>query len=260
MCCKRNTKEECNTIYLTGDTHGDFQRLGNKHLPQCKETTRDDYMIICGDFGGLWAGNAHDRYWLDWLNEKPFTTLFVDGNHENFDLLNAQPEKHWNGGRVHEVRENVLHLMRGQIFTFGGRTWFTMGGAASHDIQDGILDPADPDFEQQYWLMRRMRAMFRVKGHSWWQEEMPNDQEYAEARSNLERINWKVDYILTHCAPSHIVRKIDPSYGTDQLTDFLEMVSQRCQFSYWFFGHYHDNKIIDDRYVLQWEQFSKLEF
>ena len=149
--------------------------------------------------------------------------------------------------------------MRGQIFTFSGRIWFTMGGAASHDIQDGILDPADPDFERQYWRMWRMRAMFRVKGHSWWQEEMPNDQEYAEAQSNLERINWKVDYILTHCAPSHIVRKIDPSYGTDQLTDFLKMVVQRCQFSYWFFGHYHDNKIIDDRYVLQWEQLSRLE-
>lgn len=94
------------------------------------------------------------------------TTLFVDGNHENFALLNALPEKHWNGGRVHEVREHVLYLMRGQVFTFGGLTWFTMGGVASHDIQDGILDPADPDFERQYWLMRRMRAMFRVKGVS----------------------------------------------------------------------------------------------
>ena len=48
------------------------------------------------------------------------TTLFVDGNHENFALLNALPEKHWNGGRVHEVREHVLYLMRGQVFTFGG--------------------------------------------------------------------------------------------------------------------------------------------
>ena len=246
-------------IYLTGDTHGDFQRLGNKQFPQCKEMTRDDYVIICGDFGGLWDGGSRDRYWLDWLNEKPFTTLFVDGNHENFDLLNAQPQKRWNGGWVHEVRENVLHLMRGQVFTFCDRTWFTMGGAASHDIQDGILDPADSDFERQYWLMRRMRAMFRVKGHSWWQEEMPNDQEYAEALRNLETANWKVDCILTHCAPSHIARKIDPSYGTDQLTDFLEMVSQRCQFSYWFFGHYHDNKIIDSKYILQWEQLSRLE-
>ena len=151
------------------------------------------------------------------------------------------------------------HLMRGQVFTFGGLTWFTMGGASSHDIRDGILDPKEPDFEQRYWLLRRMRAMFRVKGVSWWAEEMPNSQEYADALSSLDRMNWKVDCILTHCGPSSIVRKIDPSYGSDQLTNFLDMVNQRCQFIYWFFGHYHDNRIIDDRYILQWEQISGLE-
>lgn len=89
---------------------------------------------------------------------------------------------------------------------------------------------------------------------------MPNAKEYAEALSNLARDNWMVDCILTHCAPSNIVRKIAPGYGTDQLTDFLEMVSQRCCFSYWFFGHYHDNMIIDDKYILQWKQISELEF
>ena len=142
-------------IYITGDTHGDFQRFGSKYFPQQKEMSREDYVVIAGDFGGLWDGSQKDQYWLDWLNKKPFTTLFVDGNHENFDLLNTLPEKEWNGGRVHVVREHVLHLMRGQVFNFGGLTWFTMGGAASHDIQDGILDPADPDFEHWYWLMRR---------------------------------------------------------------------------------------------------------
>ena len=131
-------------IYITGDTHGGFQRFGSKYFPQQKNMGREDYMIVTGDFGGLWDGSPKDQYWLDWLEEKPFTTLFVDGNHENFDLLNTLPERQWNGGRVHVVREHVLHLMRGQVFTFGGLTWFTMGGASSHDIQDGILDPADP--------------------------------------------------------------------------------------------------------------------
>lgn len=141
-------------IYITGDTHGDFQRFGSKYFPQQKEMSREDYVVIAGDFGGLWDGSQKDQYWLDWLNKKPFTTLFVDGNHENFDLLNTLPEKEWNGGRVHVVREHVLHLMRGQVFDFGGLTWFTMGGAASHDIQDGVLDPAAPDFEHRYWLMQ----------------------------------------------------------------------------------------------------------
>ena len=118
-------------IYITGDTHGGFQRFGNKYFPPQKHMSREDYVIITGDFGGLWDGGPKDWYWLDWLSGKPFTTLFVDGNHENFDLLNALPEKEWHGGRVHEVRENILHLMRGQVFTFGGLTWFTMGGASS---------------------------------------------------------------------------------------------------------------------------------
>ena len=60
-------------------------------------------------------------------------------------------------------------------------------------------------------------------------------------------------------------RRILRVYGTarremqEQLTDFLETVNQRCQFTYWFFGHYHDNRIINDRYILQWEQISGLE-
>ena len=221
-------------IYITGDTHGDFQRFGSKYFPQQKEMSREEYVVIAGDFGGLWDGSQKDQYWLDWLNKKPFTTLFVDGNHENFDLLNTLPEKEWNGGRVHVVREHVLHLMRGQVFDFGGLAW--------------------------YWLMRRMRSMFRVKGVSWWAEEMPSQAEYQEALANLERVNWTVDCVLTHCAPSGVVQEINPSYGTDELTDFLEMVSQRCKFAYWFFGHYHENRIIDQKYILQWEKISELGF
>ena len=99
-------------IYITGDTHGGFQRFGSKYFPQQTQMGRNDYMIICGDFGGLWDGGQKDQHWLDWLAEKPFTTLFVDGNHENFDLLNALPEKEWHGGRVHEVRENLPTTFR----------------------------------------------------------------------------------------------------------------------------------------------------
>ena len=85
-------------------------------------------------------------------------------------------------------------------------------------------------------------------------------EDYNEALANLERAGWAVDCILTHCAPSSIVKKLDPGYGTDQLTDFLETVRRRCQFAWWFFGHYHRNQIVDERYILQWEQISELEF
>ena len=247
------------SIWVTGDTHGDFQRFTTKNFPQLKGMDREDCMIITGDFGGVWAGKQTDGRKLDWLEDKPFTTLFVDGNHENFDLLNSYPEQEWHGGKVHVVRPHVFHLMRGQVFEIGGLTWFTMGGAASHDIQDGILDPAKPGFERRYWALRRMNAMFRVLGHSWWPEEMPSEAEYTEAKANLERTGWCVDCVLTHCAPTSGTTALDPSYQPDRLTDFLEMVRNRCQFRRWFAGHYHTNQIIDERFVIQWEQISQLE-
>ena len=244
-------------IYITGDTHGNYSRFKTEYFPQQEKLGRGDYMIVCGDFG-VWDETAESNRSLDWLNSLPFTTLFVDGNHENFDLLERFPQEEWNGGKVHRVRENILHLMRGQVFTICGTTFFTMGGAASHDIQDGILDPDAPDFERKYKMLQRRNACFRVKGLTWWAEEMPSDEEYVEALTNLEKVGWRVDCILTHCCPTSMAKKISARSKADRLTDFLEEVLLRCNFDFWFFGHYHDNQMIDERFMLQWEQISEL--
>ena len=248
------------SVYITGDTHGGFQRFGSKYFPQQKNMGREDYVIVTGDFGGLWDGSPKDQYWLDWLEEKPFTTLFVDGNHENFDLLNALPERPWNGGRVHVVREHVLHLMRGQVVTFGGLTWFTMGGASSHDIQDGILEPDDPDFEEKFQQLEQRGALFRVNRRSWWAEELPSEAEYLEARANLARVHWNVDYIISHCCPSSIQDVFSGGmFKKDALTEFFDEVRQKCTFQYWFFGHYHSNMVIEKRYAMLYEQIIRLK-
>ncbi len=87
---------------------------------------------------------------------------------------------------------------------------------------------------------------------------LPSDAEYAEAEAALEKAGWSVDCLLTHCGPSSIARRLgycDP----DRLTESLEMVRRRCRFDWWFFGHYHDNRIIDNRYVLQWKHITRLE-
>ena len=107
-------------IYATGDTHGNFQRFAPEHFPEQVRMTKEDYMIICGDFGGVWDGGKKDERNLDWLEELPFTTLFVSGNHENFDLLRKYPTEEWNGGKIQRIRPHVIHLMRGQVFDLQG--------------------------------------------------------------------------------------------------------------------------------------------
>lgn len=50
------------SVYITGDTHGGFQRFGSKYFPQQKNMGREDYVIVTGDFGGLWDGSPKDQY------------------------------------------------------------------------------------------------------------------------------------------------------------------------------------------------------
>jgi hypothetical protein len=61
-------------IWITGDTHGDFRRFATGSFPQQKRMSRDDYVIITGDYGGIWDGSPRETYWLNWLEEKPFTS------------------------------------------------------------------------------------------------------------------------------------------------------------------------------------------
>ena len=134
-------------IYITGDTHGDVRRLNATSFFEQKEMTKDDYVVILGDFGLVWdwrGESREERNWLNWLEDKPFTTLFIDGNHENHDRLNDMEVEDWHGGKVHKIRPTVLHLMRGQVFNIDSKKIFTFGGASSHDIKDGILEPGDP--------------------------------------------------------------------------------------------------------------------
>ena len=93
--------------------------------------------------------NKEETMLLDWLDCKSFTTLFVDGNHENFDRLYDYPVENWHGGKVHKIRPSVIHLMRGQVFDIDDRSIFTFGGASSHDIDGGILEPDDPDYKKK---------------------------------------------------------------------------------------------------------------
>ena len=196
-------------IYVTGDCHGNFRRFQSEYFPEQANMTKDDTVIIAGDCGGVWFGDSRDDETLDWLERLPFTLAFVCGNHENYDALERYPVDDWHGGKVHRVRPHVLHLMRGQIFELEGYRFFTMGGAKSHDIEDGILEPDAPDFERRLMMLQRKpRARYRVNHISWWAQELPSDKEYAEARRNLDAVGWQVDYIITHCLPP-----ASPSWG-----------------------------------------------
>ena len=242
-------------IYITGDTHADFRRFSSQYFED-----KECYVIICGDFGGIWDNSKTEKYWLDWLEKKKFTILFVDGNHENFDLLNAFPVTEWNGGKVHIIRKNIIHLMRGQVFTIEGIRFFTFGGGQSHDIQAGILDRSDPDFSSKRKRLDRERALYRINHESWWKEELPSEEEMAEGLANLDKVGNQVDFVISHSAPSSIVDILSRGfYAHDILTDYLEKIKERISFKTWFLGHYHETQMIGQKFVMLYESVVDLQ-
>ncbi len=248
-------------IYITGDTHAEFNRFNMENFPEQKEMTKDDYVIICGDFGDVWdyrGESKHDRHWLDWLEARSFTLLFVDGNHENFERIYEYPVKDWHGGKVHEIRPHVLHLMRGQVFEICGKKIFTFGGASSHDISGGILEVDDPDFKKKKKKLDVDWIPYRVNHVSWWEQELATEEEMEEGKGNLRKHDYTVDYIITHCCSSRTQSLIAEGYKSDRLTDYLEYIKNHANYELWFFGHYHDNRKVNDKEILLYEQILRI--
>lgn len=215
-------------IYITGDTHGsiDVRKLLDKNF--IRKATSNDYLIICGDFGFIWNRKKADhkeKSWLSWFDKQKYTTLFVDGNHECFPRLQQFEEKIWNGGKVHVISDKVMHLMRGQVYEIEGNTFFTMGGATSHDRGPAVGDTKS------------------VIGKSWWPEEIPNQAEMEEGLENLKKHNNQVDYIITHCLPSRDQYELkDGAFPKDAITEYLEYLKDTVTYTHWYCGHYHVNK------------------
>ena len=219
-------------IFVTGDLHGhiDKSKLNTQFFPQQKDLTKDDYVIIAGDFGGIWDESRSENWLLRWLEKKPFTTLFVDGNHENFDLLNSYPVTTWNGGKVHEIRPGIIHLMRGQVFQIEGMKFFTFGGADSVDKH------------------------YRKEGISWWPQERPTDEEFVEGMENLEKHNYSIDYVISHTAPLNVVEQLTAcSTLLDPATIMLSVFQEKISFKRWYFGHFHQDTTLGNYTALYQE-------
>lgn len=250
-------------IYVTGDTHGDFSRLIHD-----ERLTEEDKVIVCGDFGLLWSRTLKFVNNIKELERLPFQILWVQGNHENYNMIKEYKIEEWNGGKVrHIIKDKVILLERGQVFNIEGRTFFTFGGASSHDIQGGLVNPyAEDALEQE---MRAIKSMmpYRIIDVSWWEEELPNENEMEEGIKNLEKVGYQVDYVITHCLSTNVQERLERqitryytgTFVPDKLTDYFEKLESKLRYKVWFCGHYHMNYTIDEKHMVLYKMMETIE-
>ena len=243
-------------LFVSGDNHGNYDLMKLKWFSQSeigKNLTKDDYVVICGDFGLIWnwaetgltvPSNPNDKKWddeelnlLKVYEHFPWTTVFVDGNHEHHLRLRSYPVTQWNGGKVHQISDSVIHLMRGQVYEVNGKKWFTFGGAESTD------------------------KAWRTPYRSWWPEETPSLEEYNEGIRNLRAHDFKVDYVFSHAMPYNMkdniftYRDSVPNPTTEfMLQDFYRLIN----FQIWCCGHYHLDVNLEDNFRICYNKVVEL--
>ena len=158
------------SFIISGDTHGtiDIGKIVKFFDEHEDEYTSEDYLIVCGDVGVCGFSASEEAEIRSIFRGLPVTTLFVDGNHENFKQLNEYDIEIWNGGKVHFIEGGIIHLMRGQVFEIDGTRFFTFGGAYSID------------------------KMYRTEGLSWFPEEIPNQMNMKRDGTILKKqiLKW----------------------------------------------------------------------
>lgn len=168
-------------IYVNADLHGDFSTLyAFAESEDGKKLGKKDFVIILGDFG-IDQSNLESVKLLD--RDLPFTLMFLDGNHEDFPLLESMDKKELFGGLVHDIN-GVYHMCRGEVFVLPcddkSITVAVCGGGNTRDREK------------------------RVFGQSWFPEEEITDRDVNNLKKNLEKFDFKVDYFLSHVMSSAV--------------------------------------------------------
>ena len=212
-------------IYITGDMHGDEERLYDREWFKLK---KGDVLIVCGDFGYLWNGGEKEREYIEYLGSRKFTVAFIDGTHDNLDLIKSYRKTYWKGGKIHRISGNLIHLMRGETFDIDGHKIFTFGGGESTDKD------------------------MRIENGLWWKEEMPSPKEMTKAAKHLDEMGCQVDYIITHEPPSLVksamLLRRGAASNVNKLNGFFEEIDEMCEYTHWFFGSLHEDRKVTPKH------------
>lgn len=223
-------------VYVTGDMHGELERLYDKNFRKLKS---GDTLIVCGDFGYIFKDDKLEREVVDYLSTRRFVTAFVDGTHDNLQKICSSRVTYWHGGMVHRIKGNLIHLMRGQIFNIEGNSFFTFGGGESTD-----------------------KDIRREQG-TWWSDEEPTAFEMAEGAKILDSVNCRVDYMITHEPPSLVksamlLRRGDTD-RVNKLNGYFEEIGRSVEFKHWYFGSLHEDRVITPHHTCVFKKAVKIE-
>lgn len=219
-------------VYITGDIHGDIADIESRNISKLR---KDDVLIVTGDFGFIWDNSKSELKALKKLSKKKFTILFVEGVHENFDLLEEYEETDIFCGKAKKIADNIYCLNRGEIYTIDNKSFFCLGGGEAEDtFENRDADPLT-------------------------HKAMPTDEQLQNAVDKLQSRGKKVDIIITHEAPASVKRLIRRDSVINDLNLFLDTMLHNVKYNKWYFGSLHTDRTVSKQLICVWQDVISLD-
>ena len=220
-------------VYLTGDIHGDPERVVQFCLSM--KPRRTDTFILLGDVAANYTGGQRDEWLKQTLEKLKINILCIHGNHEmRPSAIESYKLKEWRGGMVwyEEAYPHLLFAKDGEIYTIEGKSYLAIGGAYSVD---------------KYYRLER--------NFGWWSDEQPSEEIKLYVESQIGKAK-SVDYVLSHTRPykyeprEAFLNFIDQSTVDDSTERWLDTIEEKLEYKLWFCGHWHIDKRIDKMHFL----------
>lgn len=261
------------TIYVTGDIHGSKTGV-EQRIAQIENPTTDDIIIVCGDagleYGGQIQGSAKKA-----MKKFPGTWIILRGNHDTrywrdhlvrheIDGFNGNPLVSWTedcfsgwhvsdkfgkGTLVQNKYSNIHYLPdAGGLYNIGGYNILMIPGAFSVD--------------GDYRFAKRMPYEIEEQLHPY-----ERDNLYKIAVDNKDDI----DFVCAHTAPisvefyiKYLFLDFIDQYSVDKtmeawIDNVMRKVEDGKRFKHYFFGHFHDDKKLNEQYTMLFNSVVDLE-
>lgn len=214
-------------LFVTGDTHQyvDIEKLSASAFKTGKILTKEDIVVIMGDAGFVWNygpdAMGAEKWWREWISNKPWTTFCVLGNHEAYSYIENFPIVDFHGALAYKITDSLYYAITGNIYDFCSKKCLVINGADSHDKE------------------------WRTPHVSWWEQEQITEEDIEVAKANLQKYNNTVDFVFSHTGGVDTCNFL--GYKPTISDTRLQKILDATVYSHAYCGHYHCDKIINTK-------------
>ena len=225
--------------YITGDTHGKFLKFNLIELEPGSK------VIILGDAGLNYYLDLRDELTKEKLRYYYADFYCVRGNHEQRpeaikDMNKVYDEEVKGYIYMEDKYPYIKYFIDGNEYDINGQRTLVLGGAYSVD------------------------KWYRIdRGMSWFAEEQLSQEEREEILAKVKGNHY--DLILAHTCPicwqprDLFLSFLDQSKIDNSMEKWLYNLMQKITWSRFFFGHYHDDRIVRPGVYMLYDQVHELD-